>query len=120
MWFLLLLRQVYDAAAHDIVRGVLAGYNGTIFAYGQTGSGKTYTMRGGACGFMSGFVLHLYARDVRSIVRFFFQSVSGREATGGFGYVHTHAHRVSLAGVPFFLNVQRRCRTRLRTWSAWA
>lgn len=38
--------QVYDNAAKEIVRGVIEGYNGTIFAYGQTGSGKTYTMRG--------------------------------------------------------------------------
>ena len=28
----------------DLLAGVLAGYNGTIFAFGQTGSGKTYTM----------------------------------------------------------------------------
>jgi len=26
------------------VKGVLEGFNGTIFAYGQTGSGKTFTM----------------------------------------------------------------------------
>ena len=28
-------REVYDNAAKDIVRGVMEGYNGTIFAYGQ-------------------------------------------------------------------------------------
>jgi kinesin family member 5 len=27
-------------------KGVLEGFNGTIFAYGQTGSGKTFTMQG--------------------------------------------------------------------------
>uniref|UniRef100_A0A8C9TM68 Kinesin-like protein n=1 Tax=Scleropages formosus TaxID=113540 RepID=A0A8C9TM68_SCLFO len=36
--------QVYNACAKQIVRDVLAGYNGTIFAYGQTSSGKTHTM----------------------------------------------------------------------------
>ncbi|CAI9597954.1 unnamed protein product [Staurois parvus] len=30
----------------QIVKDVLAGYNGTIFAYGQTASGKTHTMEG--------------------------------------------------------------------------
>lgn len=29
-----------------MVRGVLDGYNGTIFAYGQTGSGKSFSMEG--------------------------------------------------------------------------
>jgi kinesin family protein 3/17 len=29
-----------------MVKGVLEGYNGTIFAYGQTGSGKSFTMEG--------------------------------------------------------------------------
>ncbi|XP_036396486.1 kinesin heavy chain [Megalops cyprinoides] len=38
--------QVYDACAKQIVKDVLAGYNGTIFAYGQTSSGKTHTMEG--------------------------------------------------------------------------
>ncbi|RMB88148.1 hypothetical protein DUI87_35484 [Hirundo rustica rustica] len=36
--------QVYHACAMQIVKDVLAGYNGTIFAYGQTSSGKTHTM----------------------------------------------------------------------------
>ena len=38
--------DVYNSAARDIVDGVLAGYNGTVFAYGQTGTGKTFTMEG--------------------------------------------------------------------------
>nr|XP_033794886.1 kinesin heavy chain [Geotrypetes seraphini]XP_033794887.1 kinesin heavy chain [Geotrypetes seraphini] len=38
--------QVYHACALQIVKDVLAGYNGTIFAYGQTASGKTHTMEG--------------------------------------------------------------------------
>ncbi|XP_069735089.1 kinesin heavy chain isoform X2 [Phaenicophaeus curvirostris] len=38
--------QVYHACAMQIVKDVLAGYNGTIFAYGQTSSGKTHTMEG--------------------------------------------------------------------------
>jgi len=38
--------QVYNAAAKNIVKDVLMGYNGTIFAYGQTSSGKTHTMEG--------------------------------------------------------------------------
>jgi kinesin family protein 5 len=32
--------------AAPVVRGVLDGYNGTIFAYGQTGSGKSFSMEG--------------------------------------------------------------------------
>ncbi|KAJ0410001.1 hypothetical protein ATCC90586_009678 [Pythium insidiosum] len=40
-------REVFAAAAQDIVDGVLAGYNGTVLAYGQTGAGKTFTMSGG-------------------------------------------------------------------------
>ena len=27
-------------------KGVLEGYNGTIFAYGQTGCGKSFSMQG--------------------------------------------------------------------------
>ena len=38
--------EVYEQA-YGVVKGALAGVNGTIFAYGQTGSGKTYTMFGG-------------------------------------------------------------------------
>ncbi|KAM6893917.1 kinesin heavy chain-like isoform 2-T2 [Xenentodon cancila] len=38
--------HVYDQCAKQIVKDVLAGYNGTIFAYGQTSSGKTHTMEG--------------------------------------------------------------------------
>ncbi|XP_068612407.1 LOW QUALITY PROTEIN: kinesin heavy chain-like [Brachionichthys hirsutus] len=38
--------RVYDQCAKQIVKDVLAGYNGTIFAYGQTSSGKTHTMEG--------------------------------------------------------------------------
>ena len=38
--------EVYEAAAQDVVNGVIDGYNGTIFAYGQTGAGKTYSMTG--------------------------------------------------------------------------
>lgn len=32
--------------AAPVVKGVMDGYNGTIFAYGQTGSGKSFTMEG--------------------------------------------------------------------------
>lgn len=35
------------ARVQDSIRGVLDGYNTTVFAYGQTGTGKTYTMLGG-------------------------------------------------------------------------
>ena len=37
---------VFDRVARDIVRSVVAGYNGCIFAYGQTAAGKTWTMQG--------------------------------------------------------------------------
>ena len=39
-------RDVYEATARRLIRGVLSGHNGTVFAYGATGSGKTYTMVG--------------------------------------------------------------------------
>jgi len=29
-----------------VVKGIMDGYNGTIFAYGQTGSGKSWSMEG--------------------------------------------------------------------------
>ncbi|KAF4676204.1 hypothetical protein FOL47_006595 [Perkinsus chesapeaki] len=38
--------EVYEYAAKPIIRGVMQGFNGTVFAYGQTASGKTYTMEG--------------------------------------------------------------------------
>ena len=38
--------QVYNHTTKFLIRGVLDGYNATVFAYGQTGSGKTHTMIG--------------------------------------------------------------------------
>ena len=38
--------SIFESTSKEVVKSVLAGYNGTIFAYGQTGSGKTYTMVG--------------------------------------------------------------------------
>ena len=38
--------KLYASMAKDIVQGVTAGINGTVFAYGQTSSGKTHTMLG--------------------------------------------------------------------------
>jgi len=49
--------SIYECAGKPIVesinvfhwlkyKGILEGFNGTIFAYGQTGSGKTFTMNG--------------------------------------------------------------------------
>lgn len=38
--------DVFEEIGAPIVKGVLNGFNGTIFAYGQTGSGKTWTMEG--------------------------------------------------------------------------
>ncbi len=39
-------KQIYEDICFSLVRGVLEGYNGTVFAYGQTGCGKSYTMMG--------------------------------------------------------------------------
>ena len=39
--------HTFDMAAGDMIRSLMAGYNGTVLCYGQTGSGKTYTMFGG-------------------------------------------------------------------------
>lgn len=38
--------EVFEEVAAPVVKGVLEGFNGTIFAYGQTGSGKSFTMEG--------------------------------------------------------------------------
>ena len=38
--------DVFQEVAAPVVKGVLDGYNGTIFAYGQTGSGKSFSMEG--------------------------------------------------------------------------
>ena len=38
--------DVFKQVAAPVVKGVLDGYNGTIFAYGQTGSGKSWSMEG--------------------------------------------------------------------------
>ena len=37
---------MFNEVAAPVVKGVLDGYNGTIFAYGQTGSGKSFSMEG--------------------------------------------------------------------------
>jgi Tfp pilus assembly pilus retraction ATPase PilT len=37
---------VFEEVGVPVVKGVLDGYNGTIFAYGQTGSGKSFSMEG--------------------------------------------------------------------------
>ena len=38
--------DVFQEVGTPVVKGVLDGYNGTIFAYGQTGSGKSFSMEG--------------------------------------------------------------------------
>lgn len=38
--------DVFKEVGAPVVKGVLDGYNGTIFAYGQTGSGKSFSMEG--------------------------------------------------------------------------
>lgn len=38
--------KIYSEIVVPIVKGVLDGYNGTVFAYGQTSCGKTFTMEG--------------------------------------------------------------------------
>lgn len=37
---------VFNQTTRMLVRGVIEGYNATVFAYGATGAGKTYTMLG--------------------------------------------------------------------------
>ncbi len=39
---------VYEVAAADLVKSVIAGYNCSLLCYGQTGAGKTFTLMGGA------------------------------------------------------------------------
>ncbi|XP_006889798.1 PREDICTED: kinesin-like protein KIF19-like [Elephantulus edwardii] len=38
--------DVYRATTQHLVKGVVSGYNATVFAYGPSGAGKTYTMLG--------------------------------------------------------------------------
>nr|XP_013817066.1 PREDICTED: kinesin-like protein KIF19 [Apteryx mantelli mantelli] len=38
--------EVYVSTTKSLIKGVISGYNATIFAYGPTGAGKTYTMLG--------------------------------------------------------------------------
>uniref|UniRef100_UPI00358EB687 kinesin-like protein KIF19 n=1 Tax=Myxine glutinosa TaxID=7769 RepID=UPI00358EB687 len=38
--------DVYISTTKELIDGVIAGYNATVFAYGATGAGKTYTMLG--------------------------------------------------------------------------
>ncbi|KAJ7228920.1 kinesin-like protein [Mycena pura] len=38
--------DVYQATAQPLLRGLLDGYNATVFAYGATGCGKTHTISG--------------------------------------------------------------------------
>lgn len=38
--------EIFDSSVSELVKQVMAGYNGTVFAYGMTGSGKTYSMQG--------------------------------------------------------------------------
>ena len=37
---------IHEAVTSRLVRGVIDGFNATVFAYGPTGSGKTFTMLG--------------------------------------------------------------------------
>lgn len=53
--------DVYGYISKEMVQGVMAGINGTVFAYGQTSSGKTHTMLGG--GDEKG-VVYLAAEDI--------------------------------------------------------
>uniref|UniRef100_UPI00398F7DC6 kinesin-like protein KIF19 n=1 Tax=Pristiophorus japonicus TaxID=55135 RepID=UPI00398F7DC6 len=41
--------DVYLGTTKDLIKGVISGYNATVFAYGPTGAGKTYTMLGMDC-----------------------------------------------------------------------
>ncbi|CAM6040056.1 unnamed protein product [Sphagnum compactum] len=59
-------RGVYDAAAQQVVSGVMEGINGTVFAYGVTSSGKTHTMHGDQ---KSPGVIPLAIKDVFSIIQ---------------------------------------------------
>ncbi|KAK7470922.1 tubulin-dependent ATPase kip3 [Stygiomarasmius scandens] len=39
-------QDVYEGTAQPLLRGLLDGYNATVFAYGATGCGKTHTISG--------------------------------------------------------------------------
>ena len=57
--------DVFTEVGASVVKGVMEGYNGTIFAYGQTGSGKSWTMEGkrgdtDLCGIIPRMFDHLF------------------------------------------------------------
>ena len=60
-----------------VVKGALAGYNGTVFAYGQTSSGKTYTMTGGSTYAERGLI----PRTIEAV----FAAFEQRQGAGGGG-----------------------------------
>ncbi|GKY96270.1 hypothetical protein MPSEU_000586500 [Mayamaea pseudoterrestris] len=67
-------KEVYGAAAKDIVKSTINGLNGTVFAYGQTSSGKTFTMQGSgsiAEGSVDeqGGIVHLAVADIFKHIR---------------------------------------------------
>ncbi|KAF8351151.1 P-loop containing nucleoside triphosphate hydrolase protein [Amanita rubescens] len=39
-------QQVYETTVQPLLKGILDGYNATVFAYGATGCGKTHTISG--------------------------------------------------------------------------
>ena len=41
-------QEIYNKTTEFLLKGVLEGYNATVFAYGATGAGKTFTMLGEA------------------------------------------------------------------------
>ena len=38
--------EIFESTTKPLIKGLLEGYNATVFAYGATGAGKTYTMIG--------------------------------------------------------------------------
>lgn len=38
--------NIFNSSVSELIKQVVAGFNGTVFAYGMTGSGKTYSMQG--------------------------------------------------------------------------
>lgn len=56
--------DTYEAAARDLVEGVLDGFDGALLCYGQTGSGKTYTLEGSLDDSVHGGILPISAQHI--------------------------------------------------------
>lgn len=76
--------EVYDSSCKFLLRGVLEGYNATVFAYGPTGAGKTFTMLG------SQSEPGVMTRSIEDLFRLMAETSSDVEYTVAVNYVEIY------------------------------